>query len=529
MLVALVALAIMTSDSSAQNDNIKTPYLTTLGNTPAPAQVHNTQADPYALPTIPQVYSTNPYLLPNNRPASPAPVASDIQRPQQSPPAQNTLPAPTNHMTRRIPPVPPGTVRPPAPTYQAVPAAPANPYTNQFSPNTQPASPNTTVAPNNTAVAPNLPTPRPTGPATPTVETPAQEQTRPFGQQGSNAMHQFVKPPEPFQQYKPGEILASVGQYVILARDIEPLVMQMLIRRARTITRAQLPQVKDEITKEVLEQIIKQKLLYCDARNSLPEESMPNIEEQLMRRFDEFELPRLLKAAKVDTEQQLDDLLKQMGSSIEHRRTTFLEQAVAAQWVQEQMQSDLEITYSDLVSYYQANREEFNRKAETTWEHLMIRHSLQPSKRDGWAAIARMGNEALTGSFAKVAKEKSHGPTSAEGGRRTYPTKSILSSEIESAIKELPVGQMSPIIEDFRGFHIIRVVERRPEGIAPFLEVQDDIEKKIKLARAKVREDEYLAKLRRNFHVWTVFDGGTTSAGSDGTQIGSLPGQGTRQ
>lgn len=532
----------MSVDVSAQNDGTQSPYQIPPGSTTAPAQVQNQAVDAYAPKATTQVVTNNPYLLPGVQPVPSNTAPSDVQSPQSP---INTQPAPTNHLTRRIPPVPPGTVPPTTNPYPAVPAAPANPYANLQNQSPQPETTNPAVVTNPTTttnpVAPtNSTVPPATNPTVPPVVNPAPptytvgdtpETTRPFGQQASDAMHQFVKPPEPFQQYKPGEIMASVGPYVILARDIEPLVMQMLVRRARSITRAQLPTVKEEITREVVDLMVKQKLLYCDARSSLPEESIPHIEEQLQERFDEFELPRLLKAAKVSSEKELDEILKQMGSSIEHRRSTFLEQALAAQWIQEQMQNDSEITYSDMLSYYHNHRDEFDREAKTTWEQLTISHSKQPLKREGWAEIARMGNEVkLAGrSFAEVAKEKSHGPTASEGGIQTYPSESTISRELEKAITELPVGQLSPIIEDFRGFHIIRVVKRQPAGIAPFLEVQDEIKTKIRMARAKQREDAYLAKLRNNFHVWTIFDNETSSAAGGGTQIGTLPGQTTRQ
>ena len=83
---------------------------------------------------------------------------------------------------------------------------------------------------------------------------------------------------------------------------------------------------------------------------------------------------------------------------------------------------------------------------------------------------------------------------------------------LDAALFSLPVGQLSPIIEGDHGFHIIRVTDREPEAVKPFLEAQADIKKKI--IRRSVRRSsssEYMAKLEARTPVWTIFDAPTAS------------------
>ena len=57
------------------------------------------------------------------------------------------------------------------------------------------------------------------------------------------------------------------------------------------------------------------------------------------------------------------------------------------------------------------------------------------------------------------------GPTSHEGGRYDWTTKgSLVSDVIDQAIFSLPVGKLSRILEDEKGFHIVRVIEREDCG-----------------------------------------------------------------
>ena len=124
-----------------------------------------------------------------------------------------------------------------------------------------------------------------------------------------------------------------------------------------------------------------------------------------------------------------------------------------------------------------------------------------------------MGDEVLHGAaFAAVAKRSSNGATAANGGRYDWTTKGSLASEkLDLAIFSLPVAHLSRKIEDDRGFHIVRVVERVPAGRLPFSEVQNEIREQIVKQRQETARKEYGETLRNGIYVWTIFDEETIS------------------
>jgi parvulin-like peptidyl-prolyl isomerase len=124
-------------------------------------------------------------------------------------------------------------------------------------------------------------------------------------------------------------------------------------------------------------------------------------------------------------------------------------------------------------------------------------------------AIARMGNQVFGGApLAEVAKTGSDGFTAANGGQWDWTSKgSLTNQQIDAALFNLPVGQLSPIIADEKGYHIIRVTKREDELVQPFLEAQVEIKKKIIEDRSKKQFREYMAELERKTPVWTIYDG----------------------
>jgi hypothetical protein len=131
-----------------------------------------------------------------------------------------------------------------------------------------------------------------------------------------------------------------------------------------------------------------------------------------------------------------------------------------------------------------------------------------------------MGNQVLSGTpLSEVARSQSHGSTAQEGGSWDWTSQGSLTSQLLDRVifgdgtrPGLPVGELSPILEEEQAFHIIRVVQREPPRRTPFVEAQVGIKKKIRAQREGKARQDYLARLRRQTPVWTVFDTPATAA-----------------
>jgi parvulin-like peptidyl-prolyl isomerase len=229
----------------------------------------------------------------------------------------------------------------------------------------------------------------------------------------------------------------------------------------------------------------------------------------LTKHFEEGELDKLMKKAGVSTPREFDQHLRTLGTSLEREKQAFIERTLAQQWVHQQIKPNEETTYDQMVKYYREHLGEFTTPARVKWEELMVRYAKYPTKAEARDAIARMGNQVFGGvPFEQLAKAGSDGVTAAKGGQWGWTNKGSLANQaVDNALFTLPVGRMSPIIEDARGYHIVRVTQREDEAVRPFLEAQVDIKKKIVEQRTKKQFSEYMADLEKRTPVWTVFDG----------------------
>ena len=85
---------------------------------------------------------------------------------------------------------------------------------------------------------------------------------------------------------------------------------------------------------------------------------------------------------------------------------------------------------------------------------------------------------------------------------------SLVSEPIDQAVFSLPSEKLSRIIEDDRGFHIIRVLERRDAGRVSFQDAQKEIKEKMRVRKQQEQIDKLLRELRDTIPIWTVYADG---------------------
>ena len=340
--------------------------------------------------------------------------------------------------------------------------------------------------------------------------------SRPSAWPGSGAQAALQVPPgvlPPAEQLTLCEgtrILAHVGSEVILESDVAGPVNDFINTNKDRIPPEQLDEVRESLVKKQLDNQIQGKLIFLDAKSTIPSEGWPQIEKKVEQVFEDTEVDKMLKRVGASSRRELDEKLRKLGTSLEHEKRSFFERELAKQWLFQQVKRDDEITYDQMVTYYRKHLEEFSTPARVKWEELMVRSVKYPSDAAAYEALVRMGNQVVIAgaSLSDVAKAGSDGPTATKGGAWDWTIKgSLRCQEIDTALFTLPIGQLSPIIKDPNGYHIVRATARQDARVAPFLDAQVDIREKIIKQRSDKQVQDYLAKLKARTPVSTIFDG----------------------
>ena len=379
---------------------------------------------------------------------------------------------------------------------------PQAPATGTVVPNTQPTRA-AAFGPPGISGAPATSQGRPGSPDVSSLGTPSN--------QSLDAANPAASPAAKSQLIEGGKILARINGELVLAGEILPQIESFLQQNKSQIPESQFETVKRQAMESALRQLIDTKLLYSEFRRSVPEEGRIEVEKRLAEQFDKKVVPEMLERAKIAGRAELDAKMRETGSSLEAQKRAYRERTLARQWRGRSINRDPEISRAELLAYYEDHSADYEVDARARWEEIMVRFDRFSTRGDAHRRLCEIGNEVLTRrvAFADAAKQHSQGFTSDEGGQRDWTTQgALVAKKIDTALfsPSLPVGAMSPILESDTGYHIVRVVERQDAGRTPFVEAQVEIRKTLREQKVTEESNAYLAKLRKNARVWTIFD-----------------------
>lgn len=320
------------------------------------------------------------------------------------------------------------------------------------------------------------------------------------------------------------ETIARVGTEVILFCDVESQAKRVLKDdmeeriRIHNIDWNTIPKTEKDAYinatmnmayQNFLKNQIDAALIYNDFCAVQTRDNIEAIKKSIGEEFDRSVIKNMIKEYGLQTFAELKQYLHEnYGTTIEREREHFVRQTLAGMWLQSQLpKPDSQCTYHEMKDYYEAHIEEYTTKGTADWEQMSVRISrgaTPEDERNAYEKIRWMGNQvAVFGApFSEIAKANSDGLTKDRGGLITETVEGSLSSkELDKAIFSLARGQLSPIIRDDTGFHIIRVIKRIDTSVKPFVDTQLEIKEKIRGERLQRSQDEYFTALRNKYPI----------------------------
>jgi hypothetical protein len=229
----------------------------------------------------------------------------------------------------------------------------------------------------------------------------------------------------------------------------------------------------------------------------------------------------LMKERHLESSGELDAVLRQYGTSLEQQLRDYGEYMMGMEAARSALipgkgdpkgkgAKKQEVTHQEMLDYYQEHLADYYIPAKAKFEILTAKFAKFGGNRQAaWDHAAMMGNEIILGGtpFPAVARKHSQEPHAPEGGYYDWVNPgSLVSKPIDQAVFTLEVDRLSQVIEDESGYHIVRVIERKPAGQVSFPEAQPEIRKAIESQRRSAEQQKYFANLRTRTKVWTIFD-----------------------
>ena len=169
-------------------------------------------------------------------------------------------------------------------------------------------------------------------------------------------------------------------------------------------------------------------------------------------------------------------------------RETIRKRKTIDRFVQEHLLKDIEVTEADELEYYNRNLERFTPEAWIHVQRILIR--IPPKADASDVSVARQRAESILSllrrgeKFETMAHEYSEDQVAPQGGDLGFIKRGVASPEFDAVAFNLRPGEMSGVVQDESGFHIIRLLEQRGGVPSPFEEVRSTCRERV-LAQKK--------------------------------------------
>lgn len=150
---------------------------------------------------------------------------------------------------------------------------------------------------------------------------------------------------------------------------------------------------------------------------------------------------------------------------------------------------------TEVSDFYRANRNQFFIRETVHAAHIVKNIDEETDEAAAHQAIVKIQDELRNGrKFEDVADEFSDCPGS--GGDLGFFPRGQMVEEFDAVVFSLPPGHISDIFRSPFGFHIAKVYEHKPEGIASLNQVRDDIERHLLRERQQQAIADFVDRLR---------------------------------
>jgi len=285
------------------------------------------------------------------------------------------------------------------------------------------------------------------------------------------------------------EKLAVVNGVVITRVDFDRKlhqVKQNMLRRGQQISDDRLAEIKTD----VLETMITEELLFQESKEkgiTVEPEAIASDLKQIKKGFA--------------TDADFKKLIAESGLTEAELQSDIERGQVINKLIDTQIGALVVIPDQEIRTFYDTHPESFQKSEQVRASHILIKIDSkdEPSVKDEKKAKLQMIQKRLKGGedFAVLAKEFSECPSNIKGGDLGYFGRGNMVKPFEDAAFALKTGEVSDIVETRFGYHLIKVVDKKPASVVAYVDAKDNIGQYLKKEKTGKELKGYIEELRK--------------------------------
>ncbi len=313
-------------------------------------------------------------------------------------------------------------------------------------------------------------------------KTPAAEQSAQTP--APNAAPEPPAPPKPMPAELP-EVLARVNGQPVTKFDFERLVKNIEAGRGPIPAER-----RDEVLRGALDQLIAYNVMKQEAATRGIAVTPAEVDEQMQQMQKQFPNEAEFKKALTSRNTTLEQLKAdaQVDMSINKMMEAEIEKIPAA-------------TEAEAKEFYDKNPDKFEQGEAVRASHILVmaeekadeaKKKAARTKIDGLLKRVKAGED-----FAKLAKEHSDDGSKEQGGDLGFFQQGRMVPAFDKVAFSLKPGDVSDVVTTEFGYHIIKVVERKPASVVAYDEVKPQILEFLSNQKKQNRGQAFIEEARK--------------------------------
>jgi peptidyl-prolyl cis-trans isomerase SurA len=244
--------------------------------------------------------------------------------------------------------------------------------------------------------------------------------------------------------------------------------------------------------KDLLRDLIDQDLMVQKAKD----EDI-NVDTDVVKRLDEIR-----KSMHLQTQADLQAAVEKQGLLWEDFEDNIRRHLLMSQLIGRDVGSRIIISREDARKYYDAHKDQFNFPQGVQLSDILVSTQNRPpeeAEKRADAALAELKNGAKWDDV--VEKYSDDQQTSSNGGDLGFFKKGSLAPQLGAAIQKVEEGDTTGVLKTQYGYMILKVTQRRQQGIASFVDVEQKIDEILYNQKMQPALRDYLTTLRRQSYI----------------------------
>ena len=289
------------------------------------------------------------------------------------------------------------------------------------------------------------------------------------------------------------KIVAVVGAGLITQSDLNRVLFPVYGEYRQRYQGEELARKMDEARRDILNQMIEEKLIINAANDSDIEVSDQEVDEKIEEVKQRF-----------NSEEEFIESMNRQNLSIRSLKKDFREEILKSKLIDAEVKGKMNISFKEVNDYYQDHLNDFIEPEKVKAKAILIKPAEDTT--EDWEEALAKANEIFSeleggAGFEDLAKQYSDDVSASRGGDMGFIDRGYMAKEIDEVLFSLTPQEFSQPVKTKLGYYIFKVEAKEPQTVTSLKEAEIRIKSILFVQKFNERFKKWITGLKQDAYI----------------------------